>query len=140
MTKLKNSQDKAKTLQEKKDDLLSSVYEKYGTFFAFGQSQFDEQKKEGVIYVSLGYGMISPKETSNEMLRELDKAISKGIELEKLSKSKHEIIKYHLSNYECYYIGDCTEAINHCKAFGYTEDDVLKVYKETYAEYWANQE
>ena len=42
-------------------DYLTPILEANGAFFAFSQSQFDEQKKEGVIYVSMGAGLICPK-------------------------------------------------------------------------------
>ena len=47
-------------------DYLTPILEANGAFFAFSQSQFDEQKKEGVIYVSMGAGLICPKENADK--------------------------------------------------------------------------
>ena len=40
-----------------------------------------------------------------------------------------EAIKHELNNYECYYTGDITEALN-ALGKGYTRAEVLKVYNE----------
>ena len=50
-------------------DYLTPILEANGAFFAFSQSQFDEQKKEGVIYVSMGAGLICPKENAENALK-----------------------------------------------------------------------
>ena len=52
---------------------------KYGAFFAFGNAQFDEQRKEGVKYASLGAGLICPVDTYRELCKEL------GLKLKKAS-------------------------------------------------------
>ena len=39
----------------------NAMYDKYGAFFAFNDKQFEEQKKDGVIYIGSSFGLLVPK-------------------------------------------------------------------------------
>ncbi|WP_456303359.1 DUF7659 family protein, partial [Vibrio lentus] len=43
-----------------------------GAFFAFSNKQFDEAKKEGVKYASLGMGLICPVDNAKQLMTRLD--------------------------------------------------------------------
>lgn len=64
-------------------DLVSEVLEKHGAFWAFSDKQFNEQKKDGVRYVSCGAGLIAPKDNIDNFTKELDKAIKETKRIEK---------------------------------------------------------
>ena len=135
MDKLKNNDKASADIQKIRNDLLTEVFNKYGTFFAFSDKQLKEQRKEGVTYVSVGSGMITPKETAREMLEALDKAIDKGIEKDKELNSKKQIILRELINYECFYVCSPAEAIENLKPYNYTESEIIEVYNNHFKEY-----
>lgn len=72
---------------ETKDEKISFVLDKYGAFWCFGESQFNEQKKEGVKYISLGAGLVCPRDNFEQLKTELDKTIA---EVKKEEKEKRE--------------------------------------------------
>ena len=135
MNELKTNDQKCEDIQKIKDDLLTKVFEKYGTFFAFSDKQFNEQKKDGVKYVSLGAGMITPKDTADAMLKELDKAIDTAQAKDKELNSKEQIILRELINYECFYVCSPAEAIENLKPYNYTESEIIEVYNNHFKEY-----
>jgi hypothetical protein len=56
-----------KFLSDYMNENQSALFAKTGSFFAFGQKQFDEKKKEGVVYVNMGGGLICPKENAKQL-------------------------------------------------------------------------
>ena len=56
-----------------KDERISEAIKKSGAFWAFGEKQFEEQKKEGVKYASLGAGLICPVDNAQELLKEIER-------------------------------------------------------------------
>ena len=108
----------------------TALFEKTGSFFAFSPKQFNEAKKEGVKYVSLGLGMICPKETVDELLDGL-KAISKaGIKQDLAENGREGVIKRELANHECYYtcaIGDCVDAL---ADYDIDSDEIQRIYSK----------
>lgn len=118
-----------KTKQEKVNQLLTEC----GVFWAFSNQQFEENKtplQEGEKYVSIGDGGYMPK-GNVEKLRAGFRQINKE-ERQRMKATpgaRIEAIKHELNNYECYYTGDITEALN-ALGKGYTRAEVLKVYNE----------
>jgi hypothetical protein len=135
MDELKTNDQKCEDIQKITDDLLSEVFEKYGTFFAFSDKQFKEQRKDGVTYVSLQSGMITPKDTADAMLKELDKAIDTAQAKDKELNSKEEIILRELINYESFYTCSTADATERLELYGYTADEVRQVYNDNFKEY-----
>lgn len=70
-----------------KDTKISQVLSKYGAFWAFGEAQFNEQKQEGIKYISLGAGLICPKDNFQDFKNELDKTLA---EIKKEEKEQRE--------------------------------------------------
>ena len=56
-----------------KDKRISEAIKENGAFFAFGQKRFEEQKKEGVKYASVGAGLICPADNVKELLKEIER-------------------------------------------------------------------
>jgi hypothetical protein len=67
-----------KTLNNYTEQPIAEAMTKAGAFFAFGNKQFDEQKKEGIKYISMGMGLICPKENADQLAKDMDEAIKKG--------------------------------------------------------------
>ena len=95
-----------KSLNDYTDKAVSELFEAKGAFFAFGKTQFDEKKKEGITYVDMAGGLVCPKENADSLSKELS-AIYKDGKKQYLAENKIEdIIRYELANHECYYTGD----------------------------------
>lgn len=90
---------------------INEAMEKAGAFWAFGQKQFDERKDEGVEYVSLGGGLVSEKDKASQLIEDMDNAIMLGRQEDLRENGIEKIILRELNNYECFYTGDITEAV-----------------------------
>ena len=53
-----------KTLSNYTEQAISEALSKHGAFFAFSQSQFEEQAVPGLRYCSLGSGLICPEKNA----------------------------------------------------------------------------
>jgi len=111
--------------QEKRTELFKAV----GLFFAFSTEQFNESKtplREGEKYVSIGAGGYLPKDNVDKFIEGMS-SIRKweNSEIKKQKDAKIEHIKYELSNHECYYTHDITNAL---AVLPYPKKDVLKVF------------
>ena len=69
-----------KYLSNYMEDRQTALFDRLGVFFAFSKGQFDEGKKEGVKYCSLGSGMICPKDNAKELIDELDRIVKECIQ------------------------------------------------------------
>lgn len=58
-----------------KDEKISKVLDDNQAFFAFSTKQFEEAKKPDIKYVSMGAGLICPKENARKLNTELNEAI-----------------------------------------------------------------
>jgi len=110
----------------------TAIFEKFGAFFAFGQKQFDERKKEGVTYVNAGAGLLAPKGTAEELCADLAALSKNKIQWELDNNSVKDIIFYSLGNYECQISSDYSDAVDAVKYYGITEAEVAAVWPE----YW----
>lgn len=120
-----------KNINEYTDDKVSKLLEENGAFFAFSDKQFEESKKEGVKYYSLGSGMLCPKDNVNKVVTGLARIYEEGRQQRLKDYSKEEIIHYELSNYEAYFTGDITDAFDVLELYGFTKKEVLKVFNDT---------
>lgn len=112
------------------EERLSLLFEKYGVFFAFSSEQFSKNKKENTEYVSLGSGMIIPKDNVN-VFQEEYQSLLKQSKKEYLNKyPKEEIVKYELINHECFYDGEYHRAHEELKDFGISLEEVERIYYE----------
>ncbi|CDT63678.1 hypothetical protein VCR4J2_750251 [Vibrio coralliirubri] len=56
----------------------TQAFNEAGAFFAFSTKQFDEAKKEGVKYASLGMGLICPVDNAEQLMNRLDSIAQEG--------------------------------------------------------------
>ena len=117
-----------KYLNDYTDAGISAALAKAGAFFAFGQKQFDEAKKEGVTYVNMHGGLICPKENVATLRKEMDENFKNAIAQDLAVNGKEGIILRELRNHECFYTGDIEDAVNYVAAYGFTEEEVRDVY------------
>lgn len=106
-----------------------------GAFFAFGQKQFDEKKKSGVIYVSMGAGLICPKENAKILNDELNKIYIDSIKQDFAENGSNAIIEREYFNHETQITMDNQSVIDlmtdYKKHFpaDFTDEVILKVCK-----------
>lgn len=118
-----------KTHEEKE---YSKLWKETGTFFAFGDKQFTEQKQEDVKYYSLGGGMLCPQDNL-DVLESGMEAINKARkDYASNEEAREGIIAYELNNHEAYYTGDITDTMQLLKEtmHNVTEEEVREVYKK----------
>jgi hypothetical protein len=107
-----------------KDNLVTVAMKKYGAFFVFSTKQFHEARQEGIKYVSLGAGIITPKGTETALLADIDKAVHDSIEADKEAHSKSEIIQRELVNHEAGYTWSIDQTVGALDGYGYTREDI----------------
>lgn len=121
-------------------DYLTPILEANGAFFAFSQSQFDEQKKEGVTYVNMGAGLICPKENADKLHTEVKKNSTKAIKAEIKKKGAKAIIRYEYFNHECQISMSTEDAENALKRYieiapkEFTKELISETFKECFNE------
>lgn len=106
----------------------SNLFDELGVFFAFSNKQFEAAKKKGVEYVSLGMGMIAPKNNAKQLVERLDQIHKDGIKQDIADNGKEAIIRRELFNHECFYTHDITDCVEKLKDYGYSHDDIFQVY------------
>jgi DNA-binding transcriptional regulator YhcF (GntR family) len=106
----------------------TALFDELGAFFAFSNKQFDEAKKEGVKYVSLGMGMIVPTDNARELVTRLDEIQKEGIKQDIEENGKKAIIRRELFNHECFYTNDITDCVEKLEDYGYSYDDIYQVF------------
>jgi hypothetical protein len=90
-----------KYLSHYTEQAQTALFEQTGSFFAFGQKQFDEAKKPGIKYVSLGAGLICPKENIDTLLDGLENINKLGIAADLKENGAVKIIEREYFNHEC---------------------------------------
>lgn len=124
-----------KYLSNYMEEAQTQAIEKAGAFFAFGDKQFNEAKKEGVKYTSLGSGLIGPENSAIELNKELKNIYQSSIKQDIKENGLSAIIQRELGNYECQITGDITDAREALSDYpGITGEMILKEYKIFYDE------
>ena len=118
-----------KHLSDYMSERQTATFEKYGVFFAFSRKQIDEGRKEGIQYQHVGHGMIVPKEYVEVVMKELDEIYQDGIKQDIAENGIDAIIKRELENYECYYTGNISEAVEALEDYGITTDQVKAIFR-----------
>lgn len=108
----------------------TELFNETGAFWAFGDKQFEEKKKEGVTYVTIPYlsGCICPK---NQVKRLVDGLIEIGEKARKQDmeeNGREAIIKRELYNHECFYTGCVDDAVETLAPYGITPQEVRAMY------------
>ena len=108
----------------------SKALDNANAFWAFSQSQFNESKKEGLIYVSCGGGLYCEKGKSKQLFKSLNENTKKGIEQDLKENGKEKIIIRELYNYESFYTGDITDAIEGLEGYNFTHEEIKNIYSK----------
>ncbi|EPZ5427361.1 DUF7659 family protein, partial [Vibrio parahaemolyticus] len=106
----------------------TALFDELGAFFAFSNKQFDQAKKKGIEYVSLGMGMIVPKNNAKQLVERLEVIQKEGIKQDIAENGKEAIIRRELFNHECFYTGDICDCVEKLEEYGYSYDDIYQVY------------
>jgi hypothetical protein len=120
-----------KSLNHYTDAAMTKALNDNGAFYAFSDTQFNEQKQPNIVYQRDSSGLIVPKENVNALIAQMRSAVNTGIAARLAEFPIDDIIAYELGNYECYYSGDIDDAVNALKPYNVTHDDVLRVYNAT---------
>lgn len=124
-----------KYLQDYKEQAQTDLFRETGTFFAFSDSQFNEQKVDGVEYVNCGAGCICPKENVKTLLDGLGKIQKEAIAQDIAENGKEKIIERELYNHEAFYTGRISETLDEVKQYGFTREDVIIVWNKIVEKY-----
>lgn len=125
------------------EEAQTKAFDKAGSFFAFSKMQFDEAKKEGVTYVSMGNGLICPKDNSEELVKELIKIGEEGIAQDLKENGKEAIIHRELANHEYCITYDITDTFYALDGYGITKEEIraeAPKYLQKHYEWEADQE
>ena len=117
-----------KYLSDYMNDKQTEAFNKYGAFFAFSNSQYNEKKKEGVKYNSLGAGLIAPVGTGKALSNELERIYNEAIKQDVTDNGIKAIIHRELANHECQLTGDYSEVIDKLKDYGITVEQIKTEY------------
>ncbi|MEZ8193214.1 hypothetical protein [Vibrio sp. 1F279] len=109
-------------------DKQTLAFNEAGAFFAFSTKQFDEAKKEGVKYASLGMGLICPVDNVKQLMTRLDSIAQEGIAEDIEENGKKAIIRRELFNHECFYTNDICDCVESLEGYGISYDEVYEVF------------
>ncbi len=115
-------------------DQQTALFERLGVFFAFSTEQFNEGKKEGVKYYSIGQGMLCPKGSKKELIDELDRIYKECIQQDLSENGREGVIKRELGNHECYYTGDITDCVDKLEDYDIKAEEIRDIFNKE----WAN--
>ena len=113
-----------KYLQSYTDKGISAAYKKAGAFFAFGNQQFNEQRVEGVEYVSLGGGTVCPKDTAKQFIEDITNVGEAGIAADLAENGKKAIIHRELANHEFCITYDIEQTSSALSGYGITDEEI----------------
>ena len=116
-------------LQDYRDNKQTDLFNRTGSFFALSNKQFDEGKKEGAVYVNMGAGLLCEKDHVKELINGLDQINKEAVKQDLADNGYYNIIERELWNYESYYTGDISDAVDELKQYGISRKEVLAVYK-----------
>ena len=89
-----------KYLSDYMNEAQTELFNNTGAFFAFGNTQFDEQKKNGVKYAHLGAGLICPVKNIEQIITGLKTIIENAIRQDVSEDGAEKIIEREYFNYE----------------------------------------
>jgi hypothetical protein len=122
-----------KYLSDYTQEATTALLNDCGAFFAFSDSQFNEAKQEGIKYVSLGAGLICPKEHADSFIEKYSNIVDTAIETDKKENGIENIIKRELNNHEAFYTCDISTTVSVLSAYGVSTEQVRDVYNKTRA-------
>ena len=118
-----------KTLQSYIEAAQTKLFNDTGAFFAFSNKQFNECRKEGVKYASLGAGLICPSDKAQMLVDGLESIIKSGIAQDIAENGIDKIIARELANYEAFYTYEIDDTVDALEDYGITREQVQAVFK-----------
>ena len=112
----------------------TALFNLTGAFFAFSQDQLNEKRVKCIIYVSLGAGLICPKNTADDLSSGLETIQQAGIKADIAENGIPAIIQRELHNHECQITMDSSDAFDALEQYGITKDQVGAAWPE----FWNN--
>ena len=119
-----------KYLSDYTEEGISKALEEFGGFYAFSTKQFNEAKKEGVKYVSLGAGLICPEDNALQLVNAIMAVGNNGIQQDLAENGKEAIIRRELYNHEAFYTGDIESTVDALQNYPITEEEVRDVFRK----------
>ena len=120
-----------KLLKYYTQDKIDKTIKNNGGFFAFNNKQFNENKKEGVIYCSLYGGLIVPKNKADYILKQIDLISKKAIKQDIKENGIKNIIFRDCSNLELQFsYNGIEEIIDYLKDYNFNKKDIEKYYSK----------
>jgi hypothetical protein len=113
-----------KTLASYTEARTTELLNSTGAFFAFGQMQYYEKKVHGVEYVSMGNGLIAPKDSAAEIVKGFKLIMSESIAQDIKENGKPAIIRRELANHEAQITSDISDTVEALEGYGITEEEV----------------
>ena len=111
-------------------DRVGEALKKHGAFFAFNKEQYEKEAKPGIRYISLGAGLIAPKDTYKELIKDIEAATAARIKEDLEQNSIEDIINRELANHEALYTMDIEDTVRALEGYGITEQEIQKqLYK-----------
>ena len=126
-------------IEKKQQDLFAEL----GAFHAFSEKQFNEQKKNGVKYVSMGNGGICPEINAKKYIKGVIRLTEEAIQDDIAENGKKAIIHRELGNHEYVITYDITDTVNALYNYGINETEVQAEtgeYLRRYREWEKRQE
>lgn len=120
-----------KYLNDYTEDAVTVALRENGAFFAFSNEQFARQKSDSVEkYVSLGSGLICPKENAVKLIEAIADISDKGMKKDLEENGKEKVILRELYNHEAFYTCDLEDTINFLAGYGIEAHEVHRVYAD----------
>jgi len=121
-----------KYLSDYANSKQTEAFNKFGAFFAFSDSQFNEKKVNGIKYTSLGAGLIAPTDNAKSLVKALNTITSEAIQADIADNGIKAIIHRELANHECQITGSYDDVIDKLEPYGITVEQI----KAEWPEFW----
>jgi hypothetical protein len=121
---------------------VTECLNKYSIFFAFGNKQLTEgvaklNLKDGEKVSNLGGGMFCKSSLVGDFITEFEGICDKNNQNLKEKAGIDNIIRYELSNHECYYTGTVESAAEALASYDITD---IELIKNIFSEEWAKHD
>lgn len=119
-----------------KEAAQTALFENLDAFFAFSNSQLEDnlsrlsRKKSEM--VSLGQGLICPKENATAVFKGLENIEAKSRQLRLVESTPDQIITEEMANYECQITGDYSEVKKRLEDYGFSDALYEKCWRDFY--------
>lgn len=106
----------------------SDIVEKAGAFYAFSNEQLEAQSKDGVKYISLGSGLICPKDNALQLKVDMFEKLDKAVQQDVQENGIDNIIKRELYNHEAFYTNDIDSTVDALEMYNIDVEDICRIY------------